>query len=358
MPSERTRFRFFIFTCREPAGDFRLPIVEALRDNYETWYIWLRRHPQVSGPGHRDKPVEMSLPRMLAFIRASGRDDAVNVYFNSTNTYFPGMTVLLRLIAPRGVWCLDMHDDLRYHNQGWRRRREEVIVAVLRLCSHVVLHAAPSLTELFPRSRHLGNASHLLPLCHGGAADDAVLIIASFDERFDFAFLEELAELCPSQSFHLYGWTRSGDPATVQDLRALPGRHANILYHGPYTMADLPGILGRYRVSVAPYRAGSALTRYIDPLRYYHCLNAGLEVVSTDIPQARYMRDYIHVVDSPAACAGALAGIRAGRLAKQPAYSPITWHQRADRLVRILRSLPRTAALADGPIGFEQPEPQ
>jgi hypothetical protein len=287
----------------------------------------------------------MSLTGLLSFIRKAPRSDAVNVYFNSTNTYFPAMTVLLRLIAPGGVWCLDMHDDLRYHNTGWRRRREELVIAMLRLCSNVVVHAAPSLTELFPRSMHLGNASHLARLDHGDAATDAVLVIASFDERFDFAFLEELAGLCPSLTFHLYGWTRSDDLATQRELRTLPGRRANIRYHGPYAMADLPTILGQYRVTVAPYRVDSPLTRYIDPLRYYHCLNAGLEVVSTDIPQARYMRDCIHVVESPKACAEALAEIRAGRLAKQPGYAPITWHQRAERLIAILRSLPRTLAM-------------
>ena len=41
----------------------------------------------------------------------------------------------------------------------------------------------------------------------------------------------------------------------------------------------------------------------------------------------------------------AVNAIRSGALAKQPGYTPITWEQRADRLVGILRSLPRTAAL-------------
>ncbi len=103
-------------------------------------------------------------------------------------------------------------------------------------------------------------------------------------------------------------------------------------------MADLPGILSRYRISVAPYRIGDLLTRYIDPLRFYHCLNAGLEVVSTDIPQARYMEKHVHVVTDVTTCADTLAAIQTGQLAKQPAYTPITWEQRAERLVEIIRS--------------------
>jgi hypothetical protein len=103
-------------------------------------------------------------------------------------------------------------------------------------------------------------------------------------------------------------------------------------------MAELPPILERYRISIAPYRTGTDLTRYIDPLRFYHCLNAGLEVVSTDIPQARFMAKHIHVVSDVVTCAKTLATIHTGKLAKQPAYTPVTWEQRADQLVEIIRA--------------------
>jgi hypothetical protein len=349
MPSESgspERFRFFVLTCRDPKSDFRLPLVDALRRHHETYYIWLRRRPVVSGPKANDAAVQMSLPSFLRFVRRFRQDDRINVYFNSTNTYFPGSTIILRLLATAGVWCLDMHDDLRYHNKGFKRWREELIISLLRRLSHVTVHAAPMLKELFPDSRHLGNASNILPLPGGNKPDDNVLIIASFDERFDFDFLSELAQACPNIRFHLHGWTRPDDMSTMAQITSIDAHHANIQYHGPYKMADLPAILGSYRISVAPYRTDTLLTRYIDPLRFYHCLNAGLEVVSTDIPQARYMRDWVHVVPDVAACADALRAIQSGALAKQPAYSPITWEQRADRLVEILRALPRTVALS------------
>ncbi len=88
------------------------------------------------------------------------------------------------------------------------------------------------------------------------------------------------------------------------------------------------------------------MTRYIDPLRFYHCLNAGVEVVSTDIPQARQMGRWIHVVRDPNECGETLDAIQAGKLSKQPGYTPITWEQRADRLLYILRGLPRAKRLA------------
>jgi hypothetical protein len=348
MPSEvppPDRLRFFVFTCRDPNSDFRLPLVEALRQHYETYYIWLRRRPIVSGPRANEAATEMSLRDFMRFVWRFRPDDKINVYFNSTNTYFPGLTVLLRLITTAGVWCFDMHDDLRYHNKGFKRWREALIISLLCRLSHVTLHAAPTLQELFPNSRHLGNASNLLPLYGEEWREDDVLIIASFDERFDFDFLSELARKCPATQFQLHGWTRPDDPATKAQLAAIGGRHANIHHHGPYTMDDLPSILAGHRISVAPYRTDTPLTRYIDPLRFYHCLNAGLEVVSTDVPQARHMHDWVHVVSDVDACSDTIAAIRSGALAKQPVYSPITWEQRTARLIQILCTLPRTAAL-------------
>nr|WP_294520960.1 hypothetical protein [uncultured Rhodopila sp.] len=344
-PRRVEKFRFFVFTCRKAASDFRLPLAEALGRHYETYYIWLKRRPIVTGPGRGDAPVEMNLLRFLLFMLGFRPDDKVNIYFNSTNTYFPGIMLFLRCFTTAGVWCLDMHDDLRYHNTGLTRLREALVIRLLRACSDVIVNAAPMLAELFPRSRHLGNASHIRPLDHGAETKSGILVIASFDERFDVDFLSRLAALRPEMQFHLHGWTRPDDPVTAEKIRILKGRHANIHYHGAYTTEDLPAILGAYRVSLAPYLANTLITRYIDPLRYYHCLNAGLEVVSTDIPQARHMSRWIHVVRDEHECAATLAAVQAGTLAKQSGYTPITWEQRVDRLVEIVCALPRTKAL-------------
>jgi hypothetical protein len=338
-------FRFFVFTCRDPRSDFRMPLVEELRSRYETYYIWLKRRPAVTRPGTAGTPEEMSLIGFLMFIRRIRADNRINVYFNSTNTSFPITTLLLKLIASAGVWCLDMHDDLRYHYAGLRRLRTRLAIVLLRASADVIVHAGPTLTELFPRSLHLGNASHVQPLPHQGVGTRDILIIASFDERFDFDFLSELAASCPSTDFHLHGWTRRDDPVTPGRISRIIGQHSNLHYHGPYTLDDLPRILGAYRISFAPYRTNTELTRFIDPLRFYHCLNAGLEVISTDIPQARFMNESVHVVQTPAQCAKTLAGIQAGCLAKQPSYTPITWTNRLDRLIEILKALPRTRSL-------------
>lgn len=338
-------YRFFVLTCRDPRHDFRVPLVEALQQRGDAYSIWLRRHPLVSGPDQADPAREMTVTGLLRFMRTLPRDDRINIYLNSTNTYFPGLSLALQRIAPPGIWVFDMHDDLRYHNHGLKRLREQAIVSTLCRVSDAVVHAAPTLQSLFPRSQHLGNASHLMPLDLSSAGWNDVLVIASFDERFDFDFLSNLASLSGDLRFHLHGWTRSTDDITASRVRQLVDRHDNVLYHGPYSTDDLPGILRRYRLTVAPYVADAELTRYIDPLRFYHCLNAGLEVVSTAIPQARYMERFVHVVADPAACRQALMALQSGRNHKQPAYSPITWDQRADRLIEIVSALPRTQRL-------------
>jgi hypothetical protein len=161
---QREQYRFFVLTCRDPKTDFRLPLVDALRRHYETYYIWLRRHPIVSGPGTDDTPTQVSLLGLLRFLRRVRRDDRTNVYVNSTNIYFPTTITCIRALAAPGVWCFDMHDDLRYHNTGLKRWRESQVISLQRRLSHLTVHAAPTLQELFPDSVHLGNASNIQPV--------------------------------------------------------------------------------------------------------------------------------------------------------------------------------------------------
>lgn len=342
------RFHFFVITCRDPATDFRRPLVEALSAYGPTTYIWLRRRPVVYDSMSGGTRQEMSIGQFMAMMARRRDDGAIPVYFNSTNTYFPRTTLILRLIAPRGIWCFDVHDDLRYHNKGLKRLTESLIIRLLAATSHEIVHAAPTLQSLFPRSRHLGNASHLQPVLRDAARSDAVLILASFDERLDFPLLETVIGQNPHLTFHLHGWVRSDDGPTSRALHALIGAHPNVVHHGAYATADLPDILARYKVTLAPYKVGTPLTDYVDPLRFYHCLNAGLEVVSTPIPQARTMADSIHVVTDAEACSATIGAILANRAAKQPGYSPVTWRQKARRLVEILHASKRARAFAMG----------
>jgi hypothetical protein len=329
-------FRFFVLTCRNPDSDFRRPLVEVLRHRFETWYVWLKRRPVVTGPD--DIPVEMSFFEFLVFMRARARDATVPVYFNSTNALYPKITALLRLISPPGLWCMDMHDDLLYHYRGWKRLRVRVAVEILRRVSHLTVHAADTLRELFPESHHLGNASQVTPLERPAAQEGKVLILASVDDRFDFELMGRVARRRPDFVFEVVGQVLPFARARFEELLEA---HSNVRHLGAYVNADLPTILARYAVTFAPYLTGVRQTRYIDPLRFYHCLNSGMEVVTTDIPQARALGYALHMVRDAEEFASIFAEGTRLKAPKAPHYAPITWDQRASALVEILRTCAR-----------------
>lgn len=341
-PHKPKPIRFFFFTCRDPRTDFRLPLVQALRRDFDTWYIVLKRSPIVAGPGTSGQPMQMSLRQLFVFLWNQRKERAIPVYFNSTNTLYPYFMLFLRLISPSGVWCLDMHDDLLYDSRGLARLRKMLAIRVMRLFSDITVHAAPTLQELFPTSKHMGNASHLMPLERLGGSDGKVLILSSVDGRFDFDLVSRAARRCAALTFDIYGQI-SADVRTQFD-RLMAG-HRNIRYHGSYEMDDLPDILSRYAVAFAPYMQNVRRTRYIDPLRFYHCLNSGMEVITTDIPQAQQFKHAVHIVRGAEELPALFTDSGGLTLHKQTAYTPVTWQQRAERLVEIVQRLPRTERL-------------
>jgi hypothetical protein len=340
--------RIFLFTCRPRSTDFRLPLAQALGANYETWYIFLKRRPIVQPPDESAAAIEMSLWAFLVWYFRKSHERTANLYLNSTNTAFPGVISVLWLIGGRGVWCMDMHDDLTYDSVGWRHWHAVFSVWLQTMLADLTVHAAQTLVELFPFSRHLGNASQVRPIERVAVDQRRVLILASLDHRFDFDFMARTAARSPSMSFDIYGQVSQGDPRVRILLDQLIEAAPNIAYHGPYGLADLESILGRYQVTLAPYRTGVRLTRYLDPLRFYHCLNSGMELITTRIPEAERWESAVHLVTSPADVAIILT-----RLAEGPEhqrnlpgrYELQTWQQRAVRLMSLVLSLPKMQRL-------------
>jgi hypothetical protein len=340
--NDRTPLRFFVFTCRDPRSDFRLPLVQVLMREYETWYVWVKRRPVITGPHASAAPAEMSFAELLDFMRKTERGGKIPVYFMSTNALFPGVMALLRLVSPPGLWCLDMHDDLLYNYRGFKRLRAWVAIRALRKVSDITVHAADTLRELFPDSHHLGNASQIGRLERSASPPRRLLILASVDERFDFELMARAARACPTFAFEIHGQVLAFARARLDRLLA---EHANVRYEGPYVNADLPALLSRYRVTFAPYVTDDRATRYIDPLRFYHCLNSGMEVVTTDIPQARALGHALHIIHDEQELRSILDEDGRVRSPKQPFYTPMTWERRAAGLLEILRDAPRMRGL-------------
>lgn len=327
-----------LLTCRNRAGDFRAALADELTAmGNEVYYVFLKSRPAVTRPG-KTRPEEMSFPAFVAFMVRLCRGSRSVFVFNSTNLVFPFITTVLRLLCG-GFWCFDMHDNLLYTQKGWRLLRSRLGLWAVRASSHMIVHGAPTLTELFPESHHLGNASSMRPIHRETPDFSRILIIASLDERFDFALAEEVAGLMPAKTFELFGHISRADPAIAARLEKLLAARSNIKYFGPYSDPDLPTLLARTPVMFAPYKMGSKLTRYIDPLRYYHCLNSGMEVVSTDIPQAHMLARHLHIARTPPEISAVLDRIARDPDARRNFNAPQavgSWRERAERLLDIV----------------------
>lgn len=292
-------WRILLITCRDPATDFRLPLAQELQAlGHQVAYAFLKHKPVVTELAAPSESLTLSLPGFFHFMKSEAEKCSRILIFNSTNLVFPLISRILRKICG-GLWCFDMHDDLLYGRSGFARTRAALAQHLLLGGSDFVVHAAPTLKELFPTSHHLGNASSITIIPRVSVDYERILILASLDARFDFDFLSAAAAANPGLRFHIHGLISQNDRAIAQRIETAIRHHANLIYHGPYVNEDLPKILVEYSVTLAPYVTQSSLTRYIDPLRYYHCLNSGMEVISTDIPKARDFEDVLHLVHAP-----------------------------------------------------------
>jgi hypothetical protein len=288
----------------------------------------------------------MSMVACFKYLRRITRHGRyVNVYFVSTNLVLPFLVLFLEAICAPGCWCFDMHDDLLYSMRGAARVRAYVTQLVLLRTFDLIVHAAPTLQELFPNSRHLGNASSMMPVHRSTLEYTRVLILASIDERMDFSLLDECASACPNVTFDIYGQVNSAaSPALQKLIESRP----NIHHYGAYVLTDLVSILERYAVMLAPYRTGTRITRYIDPLRFYHALNSGMEIISTDIPQAQVFKSRLHIVCSAQEFACLLESLRRGEVSRKNSTGKplVTWDQRAAKLIAILMTTQRIQKLS------------
>ena len=110
------------------------------------------------------------------------------------------------------------------------------------------------------------------------------------------------------------------------------------MYGGPYSLVQVDEILRPFDIGLAPY-AASKLTRFINPDKYYQYLNSGMEVISTDIPQARHMAQYIHIARTAGEIIETASGIRSDATFRKNknVTAQFEWDSRADEFVAIIR---------------------
>jgi hypothetical protein len=340
MPTNRGQhWQIVLLTCRDPATDFRLPLAEELNAlGHDVFYIYLKRRPLLVRMGSEETRREFSLVEFLKFMPRQFRTTRPLLFFNSTNLVFPVLSIMLRVLCG-GVWVLDLHDDLLYGKRGFARLKARIAQRMLVAGADKMVHAAPTLKELFPSSIHLGNASTMTALERPAPDFQKVLILASIDERLDFEFLTKTARLNPDISFDIYGQIAGNDTAIRTRVDEAAAHIPNVKYLGPYVNSDLPHILAEYLITFAPYAIKSRLTYYIDPLRYYHCLNSGMEVISTAIPKANDFGEVLHLVQAPAEIGPLVRQLADGETARRNHGSTSAthnWRKRAERLMCIV----------------------
>jgi UDP-galactopyranose mutase len=126
---------------------------------------------------------------------------------------------------------------------------------------------------------------------------------AVIDERFDTAFIREVARLKPDWTFVMIG------PLAKISEADLP-REPNIQWPGMRPYKDLPAYLRGWDAVLMPFAINDA-TRYISPTKTPEFLAAGLPVVSTPVPDV--VSDYAGtgLVDIAATPAEAVARLEA-----------------------------------------------
>ena len=339
-----------VLSKRQADTDFRQFLIAAFRARGIACYrINVRTRSVVQGPLD-DTEVELRPPQLLQFLRkVTAADDCL--ILDSLNYGLPAFSILMRLASRRAVWAYDVHDDFLYDVPRSHRAYAKVAMGIHARLNTFAVHAAPELGNAHAISHSLGNASHIKPRRADPSRFDSVLIIASIDERFDFDLVAAIVASC-DVTFDVYGAISGGlVPArrlAMQERLDMLCAGPRVRYRGSYNNAAIEQILEGYSVMFAPYDTTSRSVRFIDPLRFYHCLNFGMAVISTRIPAVAAFPD-VHVIDAAADFARVINGLRAGGGAPiaKAAREDRTWEGKAQRLLDVFENH-RTQAMHGG----------
>ncbi|MFD2612393.1 glycosyltransferase [Paenibacillus gansuensis] len=104
----------------------------------------------------------------------------------------------------------------------------------------------------------------------------------------DEELLRKAAASLPDSQFIIVG------PQLREDL---PDMGENVHYLGYRDYTELPRILSYLDVCIIPFRL-NRITASTNPIKVYEYMAAGKPVISTDLPEVRKLRPYVHVAES------------------------------------------------------------
>lgn len=295
-------FTIFLLSCRRFEVDWRVPLFDALQDRIDFYHLRLGRYSILTdgcGKQLQTYPPSM-LWRLKRDITARTQPGTIPVYFVSMAAALPSLVIVLRLLLGAGIWLFDVYDDFSLYWGSLVDRLKGHFVNMLfyRIMTATII-APPNLRRKFPRAYTLDIASSIGQANSGSFEPNSLIITSNLDGRLDYALIRELALTLPYCEIHIFG--RVTNPARdLPQLHGLLNSAGNIKYYGEFAEPDFPNILANYQVALAPFQANVPFTRSTDPSRFYDYLNAGLEVISTDIPRARDRADFLHIANDAA----------------------------------------------------------
>jgi hypothetical protein len=332
---------------RVPYGHYnRRGLLEAAeKDGVETFFVAFLKQTggvELTRSGQLiDRLPRSAGPRAIARRLRERVASGDTVIVNSAAYTNVRRVLAIRRQLPGALLLFYVNDWLLYDSRFPKSMAKRAVDALYRRVCDGILVLSRELLPHYPGAFHLDGASHLAPLTPNPVLPPRVAIVGSLDRRIDFGLLRDLAALLPDVEFHLHGWVHEQDPETARLTQQLCEGAENFRYHGAYRNEELAGILEGCSIGLVPYDTDYHVNRYVNPDKLYHYLRAGLEVVSTPIPQAVRMSAHVHHAPDAASFAACIRELLAGRNHKNldPAAGGFGWQERWCDLDRIIRDV-------------------
>lgn len=278
-------------------GDFRKYLALAAEaDGIKTAHLQIHEGFKVSWQGEeqfsadRETPVHDVCARIMAHI-GSGR----GICLTGMNGFRSPAAMSVKPCLPGSFFYFDVYDDFRYGSSGKVALKWAWTDMRWRLHTDRRMVLEKSLLWRYPGALHLDNASQVQRPAPSSSPREGVVYSGSIDHRTDFDLLKAVADT--GASLDMYGAVHVSCPSAEDWISKMCAAHPHVRYFGSYVNDHLGEILAKYRIGLVPYKTKSPLTRHINPDKIYHYLNAGLEVVATDIPQTRRMASFLHLLN-------------------------------------------------------------
>ncbi len=334
---------FYFFSSRLFGNDFRRPLIETLvAKGHEAWHVRIGQQIVLTGPDYERREFNgfFGLVSLIRHIHAHLKIQKLcPVLVDTTGGFVPARSLLLRA-SLRGLWCFDIFDNLLYNLRGVYRLKRQLEISLLSWLSPINIVLSRETLRLFPHAHHLENAAHTRRITRAKDAFSDLVCLFMIDHRFDFTLVADVAALAPDLKIFLYGRLGTDDQTIKRRLEDLCASYPNVIYRGEYGFDDVDTILAPFGIGFTPYVIDNLLTEYINPDKYYLYLNSGMEVISTDIPQARRMTDCIHIARSAAEIIELAARIKCDSTYRKnkSVSQDFSWNRRADELIEIIQS--------------------